>query len=864
MRALVEGRAADHRMDDEFALHLELETEKNVRQGMPPGEARRRARLAFGGQDAHRESMRDGRGTRWPHDLVADARYAVRTLGRSPVFATTAVLTLALGIGATTVIYSMVDGILLRPLPFAEPDRLVAVTDLGYRGELLELRRHARTMDVEAVGAGLEVSLTGDGEPERLEAVAVSGGAFALLGVPAALGRVIREADTEPGADPVVVLGHGLWQRRFGGAPSVIGESMRIDGVRRTVVGVLPPGTRFPSLGTQLWIPLELDAADAIGLWSTGAGTLIGRLRPGVTRALAQAELNTLTPVMRERFPWNMPADYGASAAVVDLREFMAGDVRSPLLMLLTAVALVLLIACVNVANLLLARASARQREGTVRAALGAGRGRLVRQHLTESTVLGLGGAVAGVLVAWAGLPLALRLLPADTPRIDGIVMDGRVLLATMVVGMTASLAFGLVPALRAAGRALQPGLAEGGRGGMSGPGRNRMAAGLAAAEVALAVVLVTGSLLVLKGFRELTTRDPGFITSGLVAATLAPPEFRYPGAEERSRLHERLLATLRDHGSTQAVALADRIPFGGRAHGSVFVIQGRPHPATAGGDWPWADVRAAVSDGWFDLLGIRVLEGRGILESDRENAPPVAVLSRQLAAQYWPDGNVLGQRITFPGDTTTLEIVGIVEDIHWERLSTVDGTLYLPLRQHPNASSISVLARGTELPVLPSAIRSVVTALDDATPVTDVMPLDALVGRAVQQPRASVVLLTLFALLALVLGAVGIYGVVTFAVAQRTREFGVRLALGASPAEIWQNVTAGTVRFVAVGLAAGLAGAAVLTRFLAAHLYGVSARDPAAFVAAPALLFAVSLLASWLPARRAARVDPAEALRGS
>lgn len=864
LRHLLAPGSAERRMEEEFSLHVALETEKNVRAGMSPEEARRRARLTFGGEDAHREAMRDGRGARWLSDGAADVRYAVRTLGRNPGFAIVAVLTLALGIGANTAIFSLVDGILLRPLPFTQPDRLVALTDLSYKGELLALREQSRTMDVEAMGVGQEVSLTGSGEPARLEAAAVSSGAFGLTGVRAAHGRVIRAGDTDPGAEPVVVLSHGVWQQRFGGATSVIGERIRIDGVQRTVVGVLPPGTVFPSLRTQLWIPLELNAADAIGLWSISAGTLIARLRPGVTHEQAQAELSRLAPQMRDLFPWNMPPEYGATAEVVDLREFMVGDVRASLLVLLAAVGLVLLIACVNVANLLLARSSARGQESTVRAALGASRGRLIRQHLTESLVLGLGGAALGVLVARAGLPVLLRTLPPDTPRIDEIAIDLRVLAFAVVVTVGASLAFGLLPALKTAGVALHRGMTEGGRAAIGGRRRGRLAAALVVAEVALAVLLVTGSLLVLKGFWQLHGRDPGFATAGLATATLAPPDFRYPGVEQRRQFQAGLLDAVRRHGAVDGAALADRVPFGGRAYGSVFIIDGRPHPASTGGDWPWADVSAAVSDGFFELLGIRVLEGRSILPTDREGTTPVAVVSRDLAAEYWPDGPVIGQRISFPGDDAMHEIVGVVEDVHWERLTESGGTLYLPLRQRAPDGPLSAIIRADAAVPLAELVRSTVADLDDATPVADVLSLDALVDRSLQQPRVSVMLLALFSGLALVLGAIGIYGVVAFTVAQRTREFGVRLALGARPGTISRQIAREAGVLVATGVAAGVLGAAALTRFLAAQLYGVSAMDPVAFVLAPAMLAAAALLASWIPARRASRTDPAESLRAS
>ena len=624
----------------------------------------------------------------------------------------------------------------------------------------------------------------------------------------------------------------------------------------------MPPRFALPGPGTRLWVPAVTRPLPPTALWGAGGFTVLARLRPGATPAAATAEVAALGPAMHELVPWDMPAEYWRETAVVPLREELVGGVRPLLLVLLGAVGLVLLIACANVGNLLLSRGAARRKEMAVRAALGAERGRIVRQLLTESALLGLVGGAVGVLLARAAVPLLAAALPPDLPRLHEVRVDARVLAFALAASLATGLVFGLVPALRAARPDLRGSMA-GGRGTAGSPERQRLSALLVVGEIALSLVLVVSAGLLVQSLWRLLHVDPGFRPGRVVAAAVAPPEHRYPDDESRRRYYDALLQRVRAAPGAPVAAVGTGVPFGGDVYGSVFKIEGRPDPARAGGDWPLADARLTVSAGYFRALGIPLLAGRALSEADRADAPPVAVVSRALAERYWPGEDPLGRRLRLLTDDGWRTVVGVVGDVKWDDLAAGGGAaLYLPLGQGPTGP-MRVVARTRDDPAaLAASLRAVVRSLDPATPVGDVRTATQLVSASAAAHRSAMLLLSLFAALALALGAVGVYGVTAHAVGQRSREFAIRLALGARPGALLRLVLAGGARVAAAGIALGLVGALALTRLLAGLLYGVTALDPLTFAAVPLLLAAVVLLASYLPARHALRVAPVRALR--
>jgi predicted permease len=657
LRSLMRRRRSERAMQDEFRFHLDMEADDLARAGLPRHEARRRAALAFGGAEAYKDAAREARRWSWLDDVGRDARYACRQLRRAPGFAAVVVATLAVGVAATSTIFSIVNGVLLRPLPYEDPGRLVAVAGLSYKGEFVQLRDHARTLAVGGYGVPRQVSLTGSGDPVRLTAVPATPEMFAVLGVAAEHGRTFAADEGRAGATPAIVLSHAAWRRMFGGDAGIVGRPLTIDGVARTVVGVMPPAFTFPQRGVDAWMPLVVREGDPIDLWAQSAA-MVGRLRDGAAIGEARAEIAARVPGFRSMFPWKMPADYGVDATVIPLQEKVVGDVRRALLVLLAAVAAVLAIVCVNVANLMLARGMSRQREMAIRAAIGAGRMRLFRQMLAESLTLALIAGGLGLLLSYWSLGAVTARLPVDMPRVDEIVLDTRVMVFTCVVSLLAGLVFGLWPALRIASARIEPALREAGRSAGMAPGSRRMAQGLVVAEIALAVVLVTAAALLVQSFRNLTAVDPGFRAERLVAATIAPPAFRYKDAGARLAFIENLLERLRGHEGVIAASAATAMPLGAPAFGAVFAIEGRPDPATQSGEWPLADVTAEVDSRYFATMAMQVVAGREFTAADRTGAPAVAVVSRSLAASYWGAEDPVGARVRFPGSREWVTII--------------------------------------------------------------------------------------------------------------------------------------------------------------------------------------------------------------
>lgn len=786
------------------------------------------------------------------------------------------VATLALGIGANSAIFSVVNATLLEPLPFTEPEELVRVWPEGSlpRQGLAWLEEETR----DPAGAGLQgpvyrsvagfgyverLTLTGGRQPLRLDAVAVSPELFRTLGVTAAEGRLLRRGDEAPDTSPVVVISYGLWQSRFGGADDVVGRTVDLDGQPHTVVGVAPRDFRFPQRTVQIWKPADLGAADPMLAWGGPASMqVVARLAPGVTVDRAAEHLTAFLPRVREGYPWRMPDNYGSNADVRELGEDLRGDLSQRLAILLGAVLLVLLIACVNVANLLLARARGRSREIALRAALGARRSQIVRLLLMESALLGIAGGACGLALSFLGLKLLRPVLPADLPQIDAIAIDGKVLAFTLVLSLVTSLIFGLLPALRASRPNLQQALQEGGGAPGRGFGGGRLSSALVAVEVALSVVVAAGAALLLQTFWNLSQTELGFEPESAYVANLAPSPDRFPDTVSQRRFFARLLDELGAREGVASASVASTVPFAGSVFGSAFLIEGRPEPR--GADWPFAQARVVASPEHPRTLGLPLLQGRSFAPTDRENAPPVVLVNEALGDLYWPGQDPVGERIGFPGRTVEwMTVVGVVGNARYGPATEAPPTLYQPLAQS-ESGPMWLLAR-SELPfdAFSALLREAVTRLDQDTPVSRLQPLQQALGDSLAKPRFTAALLVAFAALALLLGIVGVYGVTENAVRQRSREMAIRMALGAERKTILLTVLRGVMVLVLAGIGLGLVVTLLAGKTLSGLLYGVASNDAGTLAIVLVTLFLVAMAAALGPARRATRIAAAEVLKG-
>jgi putative ABC transport system permease protein len=847
-------------IDRDIRDHLERETEELIDRGLTPDEARREARRKFGNVALVKEDTR-AVWIRPALDAAAqDVRYAFRMLRRNPGLAAALVITLALGVGANSAIFSIVNAVLLRPLPFPAPDRLVAV-DYLLGGEYLFLRDHAPSFQQLALyRSRVAVNLSEPSSTERLAGSLVSANFFSVLGTPAALGRTFGGVDETPGHDDVVVLSHGLWRQRFGADPRIIGRRVVIDAEPRTVVGVMPSTFAFPGSDTQLWIPYRFDRRDAVTLWGGGQGGVgVARLGATATAAQLEAERRAFTPQMRRaNTVWTFPKQWGENRKVVALQERLVGDVRSRLLILLGAVAFVLLIACVNVANLLLARAGARQRELAVRNAIGAGRGRILRQLLTESLVHGLLGGAIGLFLAYGGVRLLVEVLPADVPRLDEVRVDWRVLAFTFGTSVVTALGFGAVPAWRGARSHLSGSLKAGDRSGTASFGR---AAGiLVVVEVALAVMLLTGAGLLIRSFGELLRIDPGFRTAGVVTARITPPRARYTGDATIRMLYSALLERLGALGGVQSAEAVSHLPLVGGRGGFAFEVEGKPFAPGASAP---VTVDRRVTAGYLESMGIPLRRGRALTEADRERTPRVALINEVMAREHWPDTDAVGKRFKEVSRQDWITVVGVVGDVKQDGLvSATRPEAYRPFLQMP-VRDMSIVLRTTHDPLtLASSIREVATGLDPTVSVSEIGTGAQLLADAVASPRFTTLLLATFAAMALALAAIGIYGVLSYSVSRRTREIGVRMALGARPADVLRLVLGHAALLAGAGTLAGVGAAFAGTRVLKAQLFGVSPTDPLTFITVPVVLLGVAVGAAYVPVRTATRIAPTVALR--
>jgi predicted permease len=851
-------------LGEELRFHETLLARDRRAEGMNADEATWAARRQMGNRTAITEETRSLWSLRWLDDAAQDVRIAARSLRRTPVFTAVAVLTLALGVGANSAVFSVVRGALLRPLPFRDPGRLLLLSYQQRIGStwgvpgLLDrhfdiVRQRARSFEAMATFTMRQATLTRAGDPARLGVVGVSPDFFTVLGVPPALGRLFDSTEIAGAGAPVAVLSDALWRRRFAGDSAVLGRTATIDGTPFAIVGVMPARFAFPP-DAQLWVPADMR----INPHLAEMRPVMGRLRPGVTVAQASAEFEALS----RQFSL-IPDEHREemAARIYPLNTFLVGASQRSLFMLMGAVAFVLLIACANVANLLLMRGAVRRNEVAIRTALGAGRGRLVRQALTESTVLFLLGAAAGVPVALAGMRGLLALAPAGMiPRTEDIRMDAGVLLFTFGVALVTGLIFGLAPALAATARESP---SSPGAGTRVTAGRGRLRGGLVVAEVALALMLLTGAGLMLRSFQRLRTIDLGFHPAHVMSMTVDLPETKYRDAAAMQAFHDRTLAALTELPQTLAAAAVNWRPLGAAQIVGTFTVEGQPHP-------DMSVSKPVVSPAYFRAMGITVLRGREFTGQDDARAPRVAIVSRSFAQRFWPGADAVGRRISMedhPGADDWLTVVGVVADVRQERLTEGPvAAIYQPYRQVTFTyflSHMSFVARTDAAPgAYASAMRAALRDIDPDQPAQEVAPLETLTATQRLEPLFQARLLTAFSLLALVLAAVGIYGLLAYGVVERTREIGIRMALGAATGRVIRMILARTLLLAGLGVVLGAGGALALTRALSGFLFDTSPTDPLTFCAVAALLLVVALGAGLVPARRATRVNPVLALR--
>jgi len=858
-------------VDAELAFHIEMRARELIDEGVAPDRARAEALQRFGDYDGSRDqcveiSQRRERHmtrTAYFNELRQDVGYALRMLRRAPAFTAVALTTLALGIGANSAIFSVVQGVVLAPLPYRDAGQLYQVTTLYPDGtdyplsppDFMSLREQTRTFDqVEAFSDGVYTML-GAGDPREVRGAYVSDGLFGLLGLPVSVGRSLLPEENQPGRNRVAVLDHGFWQRQFGGDRSVLGRTIRIAGTPVEIVGVLASGARLID-DVDVYMPVAYDTRFSAATATGRRGeflTVIGRAKPGVELAQIDADVRRIGGLLQAAFRGtNDTLTFNAES----LADVILGDVRTPLFVLLGAVGFVLLVACANVANLLLARASARQTELAVRSALGAGRTRLLRQLLTESVVLGAGGAIAGLVIAYAATRALVAAQPADLPRLREVGVNAVVVAFTFAIAIATSLAFGMLPALQLSGGRVSGALRESTRSGTVGGQRMRSA--LVVAEIALAVVLLTGAGLLIRSFLSLTRVDPGFRAEQALSfrVTLqgdkyredAPTRLRVVAFEER----------LRALPGVSSVAATSLLPLSGRGAMVGFAVEGAPPPP------PNVNSEiaiASVAPDYFRAIGARLVAGRQLTVDDRVDGPRVAIANEAAVRRWLADGNPIGRRVITNG--VVREVVGVVADVRQRNPSEPTlPQLYVPFAQR-TIRSVKVVVRGSGDPAaMATAIRAEIRALDPDLAIADITPLGQLVARSLMTPRFYTGLLSLFALVGLVLAATGVFGVMSYSVAQRTREISIRLALGALPRDVLRMIVGRALALATLGVAVGLTVALALGRFIQGQLFGVQLLDPATLGAVPLLLIASAVLASFVPARRATKLDPAGALR--
>jgi predicted permease len=860
-------------LSEEMQHHLALKTEENIRAGMSEKEARYAAQREFGNVTLLNEDSRSVWNFRWLEQFLQDVRYGARMLRKSPGFTIVAVLTLALGIGANTTIFSLVNGVLLRPLPYSQPERLVAITDGYPQGAIVAMPSRLKTMDIAGYLEGNEFNLSGRGEPSRLYCTSVSADFFAILGAVPAIGRPFITGEDHPGQDNVVILSNALWQKEFAADPNVVGQQVFLDGVNRQIVGVMPADFQFPSQKTLLWVPLHLDPRNVGTYWGGGFMPIVGRLRNGVTIAQANSELRAALPQLRTLFPWKMPDLIWAGSTVVSLQAQITGDVQTKLFVLLGAICLVLLIACANVANLLLARGVTRQREMAVRAALGAGRRRIFQQLLTESALLAICGGALGIFLAFSGLKWLKMILPADTPRLASITIDWRVLAFTASIALVTGIISGLAPALFAAKIDLTESLKKGGQHSASTAtgSSHQLRSALAIAEISLAFVLVIGAGLLVKSLWELVRVNPGFQSESIITARITPNQSFCVSAARCRNFYDEVTDHVRAIPGVTDAALVSLLPLNGRI--AAFAADMEDHPRNPSDPAPVL-FDTVITPNYLQVMQIPLMRGRILSSADSATAAaPVALITASTAQKFWPNQNPIGKHLKRTFSSQWITIVGVVGDVHEQSLVSalpyfVDGAIYEPFglqadigRAQPLNMDLVVRVSNGQMN-FGQSLQQIVARLNPDAPVSDVTTLRGIITKSASTARSTVALFAVFAALALTLAAIGIYGVISYSVTQRRPEIGMRMALGAQWQDIVRLIVGHGARLALVGIAIGIAASFALTRLMKTLLFSVSATDPITFVVVSILSLVVAVAACYIPARRAMRVDPMVALR--
>lgn len=854
-------------LDDELKAHLQLKNWHEREGGAEQNPER--GRREMGNVTLAKEESRAMWGFVPVDHFLYDMRYALRVFRRNPAFAAIAILSLALGIAGNTAIFSIINTLLIKPLPFSQPDRLMRITDLYPKAIFERFGQRSKTMEIAFAGPGAEFNLTGSGPASRITGSETSANLFAVLGIGAARGRTFAESEDRPGNDDVVVLSDALWKTKFNRDPDILGRPITLNGIHRRVIGIAPASFSFPSNTVQFWIPAQMDPGKTEDYWGGEFVPLIARLRRDSNPEQARTEIHALAKDVWTLFPWPMPKRWNADCTVISLQTDLAGQARSQLFLLLGAVATVLIIACVNVASLLLARAAARRKEVAMRVALGAGTGRIVRQLLTESMVLALAAGSVGLVLGVGSLALFRTVIPSETPALTQVGLDWRVCLFAAALSVFTGLSFGIVPALNAG----KVDLIEAMRSGSQRSATKtwiRLRTWLIAAEIALTVILVVGAGLLMKSLYDLTATNPGFHAERILTAKISPNDSFCAQRESCIAFYGRLIAQTRSLDGVVDAAAANTVPLDGQL--PTIPADVEDHPRTA--DFPspmlWT---GAVTPHYFRLMQVPVVAGRTFTEADGPTAPPVILISASTARRFWPRTNPIGKHIRRVGEKSWRTIIGVVADVRQFNLAnhtpnSISGAVYMPYSQAIQSSGqipvvMNLLVKtAATAERAPLELHSLTANANPNVPVGRVMSLDDIAGSSISGFRSTIWVFLSFASSALILAAIGLYGLMSYSVSQRTYEISLRMAIGAPASSVVGLILGQSLRITTIGILAGMAGAFVLTRLLSGMLVGVTTTDPLTFAGVVLLVLVVTIMASSVPAWRAARIDPIRTLR--